>query len=252
MINNTNNSNNNSNTNNNDNNTYIIIMIIIIIVVVVIIIITTIMMMMMMIIAILITRLDPDAVLLEPGGEVAGDGVRLALRRDVDDGRAALRGDLARDAIQVGSLRLLAVAEELQVGAVEGAARGQEVLAQAELLDDVELDARDGGRRQRHEGHAGQLLADAAQGPVGRAEVVAPLRDAVGLVHGDERDAPLGVQGLEALQEGARELLGGEVHQAVLSPEGRLLHVRVGLRGAEEAGAAGALLTNEVGTPDPN
>ena len=91
-------------------------------------------------------------------------------------------------------------------------------LHEAQLRDDVVLHHRRGRRRQRqHRGGAqlGQALAEHA---VLGAEVVAPLRDAVGLVDGDERRRAL----REHLREaGHPEALGREEQEVELAGQVR-------------------------------
>ena len=66
-----------------------------------------------------------------------------------------------------------------------------------------------GGGRERGGRHA-QLRAEAAEPPVVRTKIVAPLADAVGFVH----DEPHGADAPEQLPEAAGpEALGGDVHQ---------------------------------------
>src|SRR6185369_8047960 len=64
-------------------------------------------------------------------------------------------------------------------------------LPHAELADDVADDPAGGGRGERQDGHAAELLLERAEAAVRRAEVVSPLRDAVRLVYRHERDAGL-------------------------------------------------------------
>ncbi len=80
-----------------------------------------------------------------------------------------------------------------------------------QLLGDVGHHARCGRGGEREHGHAGQCVAQIGQPQVRRAEVVAPLRDAVGLVDHDEAHVPCLYLGGEVA---AGELLGREVCQA--------------------------------------
>ena len=80
---------------------------------------------------------------------------------------------------------------ELDVGAVE---TEHELLCPAaeQLVHDVDPGHLVGRGRQRRDRDAGEELAQAAQVLVFRAEGRAPLRDAVGLVDGEERDRQAG------------------------------------------------------------
>jgi hypothetical protein len=85
---------------------------------------------------------------------------------------------------------------------------------QAELGDDVVLHEGRGGRGEgddRRGAQGGQALAEQA---VVRAEVVAPLRDAVGLVDGDERGRAPG----EHLREAGHAQALGRDEQEVEAP----------------------------------
>ena len=67
---------------------------------------------------------------------------------------------------------------------------------QAELLHDVLAGRTVGGRRQGEARHAGIALPQHAQLLVFRPEIVAPLRDAMGLVDGEQAD-PAAIQNVE-------------------------------------------------------
>ena len=58
-----------------------------------------------------------------------------------------------------------------------------------QLPDDIVARHLVGGGRKGHDGHFGELLVEHAQLCVFRSEIVAPLRDAMCLVDGEERDA---------------------------------------------------------------
>ena len=112
-----------------------------------------------------------------------GELVHLAAADAIDDARLVpvpvdRRGHL-RDAI---GARPHAVDE---IGTVERADEDQRV-AQPKLGDDVVANLRRGGGRIGVDGQRGKHLAQDAQLPVFRPEVVAPLADAVRFVHGDE------------------------------------------------------------------
>ena len=70
---------------------------------------------------------------------------------------------------------------------------------------------------QRQHGHAWQQLAYLRYLQIGRAEVVAPLRDAVGLVHGQEADLHLAQLHLEYL---GGQTLGRNVKEFVRAKDG--------------------------------
>ena len=81
----------------------------------------------------------------------------------------------------------------------------------AELVQDVFAHRRGRGGREREHGRMAELSDHAAEREVGGAEVVAPLADAVRLVHDEERN----VYGLQQLQEAfVLELLGRRVDDA--------------------------------------
>ncbi len=103
-------------------------------------------------------------------------------------------------------------AAEAQVRAEERALEAVG-LHHAELADDVAGDAPGGGRGEREDRHAAELLLQAAQPPVRGPEVVAPLGDAVRLVDDDQRDA----HAAEEAAEAALEPLGRDVDELVLA-----------------------------------
>ena len=98
---------------------------------------------------------------------------------------------------------------EEEVRAIEAGARRGGIL-QPERLDDVLRDLRRGGGGERDGGRRSQALAHVSEPPVVGPEVVAPLRQAVGLVHRQPRD----VGGRQRIEEtAAGEPLGGDVDQ---------------------------------------
>ena len=117
---------------------------------------------------------------------------------------------------------------ERQVGALEAGDEIERVL-EAELGGDVGADVRRGGGRERGGGHA-QLRAEAGEPPVVRAKIVAPLADAVGLVHDEARRANAPQQLPEAA---GSQALGCDVHQ--VEPSRRQL----GLDGGRARGVPG-------------
>ncbi len=110
------------------------------------------------------------------------------------------------------ALGLHALHAEVQVRAVEP--RDHLVgVAQVEQAHDVAAHALGGrGREGRHDGPIRQLLDEVAHGQVRRAEVLAPLRHAVRLVHGHERDGGLACE-LEEARVG--QALRRHVHDLV-------------------------------------
>ena len=98
-----------------------------------------------------------------------------------------------------------------EIGAVETGDVTARV-AQFQMGDNVLAHPLRGGGGERHEGHAGKMIAQIGDLPVFRPEIMAPFADAMGLVNGDEPDLP-------ALQIGdhAREhqALGRGVEQTV-------------------------------------
>jgi len=73
------------------------------------------------------------------------------------------------------------------VRAVEGGGEDGGV-RQFQPLDDVVAGMRISRRRQRHARHAGIIGGELAQFPVFRAKIMAPLRNAMSLVDGEQRD----------------------------------------------------------------
>ncbi len=129
-----------------------------------------------------------------PGQAV--DDAGLALMALQEAGELALRVGLAFDGI----------ADVRPVESGDEAHR----FRQRQTLDDVFAGPRVGGGRQRHPGDTGEMAAELIQGQVVLTEVVAPRRNAVGLVDGDDghRDAGQQVQG-GRLQQALR----GDVQQ---------------------------------------
>ena len=95
------------------------------------------------------------------------------------------------------------------VGAVEAAEEGARIV-QAEPRCDLAPGRRIGGRGQRDPGHLGPALAQDGELQILRAEVVAPLRDAVRLVDREQRERELVEPGEETVAE---EPLGRDVEQ---------------------------------------
>ena len=88
-------------------------------------------------------------------------------------------------------------------------------VVQAELGGDVLPDAGGRCRRVRMKTDPRQKLPQPAELPVLRPEIVAPLADAMGFVHGDEAN-PAGCEDIqETFAAVAHEPLGGDVQQTI-------------------------------------
>ena len=120
-----------------------------------------------------------------------GEHVRPELHRlpggGVHDARRSHLGDEPRERRRLLLPAPAGLDRERQVGALEAGDEIERVL-EAELGGDVGADVRRGGGRERGGGHA-QLRAEAGEPPVVGTEIVAPLADAVGLVHDEARRA---------------------------------------------------------------
>ena len=119
-----------------------------------------------------------DALLPEPLGHV----LRLLAVARVEDG-AARHG--AQDVERLLQL-FLGIADHVAEVLAGKAHAEHAVVAEVEVAADVVDDEGRGRGREGERGHAGQLLAHLRNAQVVGAEVVAPLRDAVRLVHGDK------------------------------------------------------------------
>ncbi len=147
------------------------------------------------------------------GQQVGGLLGRLA-GAAVDDGRPVLlhghtgdeRGPLARDR----ALAVEAQDVEGEVGPVEAGAHPLG-FAQGQAGDDLLGDLRRRGRRASHHRRVAELGDHRRQAQVVRAEIVAPLADAVGLVDDEQRERPVPQRGperpaREALRRGEDDL----------------------------------------------
>lgn len=110
-----------------------------------------------------------------------------------------------------------------RVGAVEG--RGHHLgVGYAELVLDVLAHVRRRRGRGGQHRRAAEILERLAQGEVGRAEVVAPLRHAVGLVDHEARHADAaGALAQERAEVGVADALGGDQHQLAAGRAQKLL-----------------------------
>ena len=93
-------------------------------------------------------------------------------------------------------------------------------VSQRKTLDDLGASAGVGGRGERDAGHVREPLLEQVELQVVGSKIVPPLRDAVGLVNGEQRDSDLLKQ-----REGAflGEALRGNVEQVQLPGPQRLL-----------------------------
>ena len=97
---------------------------------------------------------------------------------------AAVRADEIQDLLAAAGLGLH---RQPQVGPVE-AVHEHRRLAAEKLVQNVGARGRVGGRGERHGLHAAEFGLHLAERRIFRAEVVAPLRDAMRLVDGEQRD----------------------------------------------------------------
>lgn len=100
-----------------------------------------------------------------------------------------------------------------QVGPVEGGP-DQPRIAQAEPGEDVLFHGGGGGRRERRDRTVREPLHKAGQGQIVRAEVVSPLRNAVGFVDGEKRDGTRG----EGFQKPGTPNRSGDTYRRSSSP----------------------------------
>ncbi len=82
------------------------------------------------------------------------------------------------------------------VGAVEAGDEGV-ALGDCEVRQDFRTRRLVGGRRQRHPRRSGKAGHHRVELPIGRAKIVPPLRQAVRLVDGDQRQASARVEPLQ-------------------------------------------------------
>jgi hypothetical protein len=96
----------------------------------------------------------------------------------------------------------------------------------------------DGSRRcssQRHDWYAGQGATQGCKLKITGSEVMPPFADTVGLVDGQERDAPGRLKRHEAIQEPLKRLWA-EVHSEKVSSKGGTLNFLGALCTAQQAG----------------
>ena len=125
---------------------------------------------------------------------------------------------------------------EIQIRSVESRHHDERV-AQSQQIDDVTAHAF--GRRRRERGHRGavwQRVDELADRQVRRAEILTPLRHAMRLVDGEQRDISMCGECAEPCR---LQPLGGDVQQLHLTGIGGVEHLLLlvrGLRGVDECG----------------
>ena len=142
-----------------------------------------------------------------------GDFLALLAGGDVDQPAAAQSDQLRQGAgqpFQPLALALAPMDAQVQVGPVEAADQHLRVV-HPQIGDDALLDAAGGRGRDGGERGAAQRRDDVLQGEIIGPEVVAPLRDAVRLVHDQAGDRG-GAQGVHECL--GAEAFGGDVQQA--------------------------------------
>ena len=125
-----------------------------------------------------------DALAVQPRGDAFGLGAAAAID---DAGLAAYGGAAARSNCAVSLT--FASAAMCRFGRWKLAVKTAASL-HAQRGQDVDAGARIGGRGQRDARHAGETLRQAGEFAVFRAELVAPLADAMRLVDREQRDVP--------------------------------------------------------------
>src|SRR6185503_11022097 len=193
-----------------------------------------------------VVELRVDALLAEPRVHL----LRRAHGGAVDDARAARAHDFQQRLLLLGSVGSLHHLE-VEIGAVHPDVEDAHARP-AELARDVLDDIRRGGRGEREQRRVAQLAQRRAEAGIGRAKIVAPLRDAMRLVDDEEVDRVLlqlvderrvlellgrgedevrvalldAAQGLAPLARRQRAVHGGRVDAAVLELVGLVLHER--------------------------
>ncbi len=175
--------------------------------------------------------------------EVVADLLDGAAAHAVDDA-AALRpvGDEARERLVLGAPARGPLDRKREVGPVEARHDAQGVLEAKGALD-VLAHLAGGGCGERHDGAAGlELVDELANALVAGTKVVAPLRDAVGLVDGEQAGRLL-VRQVE--KGGVVEALGRHIEQRELARPRLVENLEAVGRGerAVEAGRGDAQLT---------
>ncbi len=109
----------------------------------------------------------------------------------------------------------------VEVRPVEGGLEDRGI-AHAQILLDIHLHLRRGGGREGDQRGLADLVDDRADAAVLGAEIMPPLRDAVGLVDGVERNLDLAQKGHVVL---LRQRLGSEIEQLGLAVQHVLTHL---------------------------
>ena len=145
-------------------------------------------------------------------GEPRRQRIDLLSRRAVDDARFAAVS--LEDVEELPLQRRSRQDAVEQVRPIEGADQLDRI-AQRELRADVAAHARRGRRGIRVDSDAGQELTQPAELTIFRPEVMPPLADAVGFVHGDEARVARGESRQEAVAAVADEPFRRHVQQTV-------------------------------------
>ena len=156
---------------------------------------------------------------------VAGGGIDNA-------GQARARLDEGDDAL--GAVALFRLCGEGEIGPVE-ARHMDRRLGEVQLGKDVVARAGVGGGGHRKARHTGEQILQPPERAIVRPEIMAPLADAVGFVHGDQRDLHLG----EALGQPRAHAFRRDIEQIHLAARGRLQRFGAGIevhRGVEPFG----------------
>ena len=113
--------------------------------------------------------------------------LRVLAREAVDDACLfGATGDEMVDELQLLLLGAFLAHGETEVGTVEATHEGSSV--QMQLVDDVLAGNLIGCSRKRHYRNATEFLVKESELGILRTEIVPPLTDAVGFIHGEERD----------------------------------------------------------------
>ena len=134
--------------------------------------------------------------------------LRILAREAVDDAcliRAT--GDEMVNEFQLLLLRAFLTHGKTEVGTVETAHEGLSL--QVQLVDDILSGNLIGGSRERHHRHAIEFLVQESELGILRTEIVAPLTDTVGFVHGEERNLDVA----EQIRYLADEFFGRNIEQ---------------------------------------
>mmetsp|Transcript_39219 Transcript_39219/g.98653 ORF Transcript_39219/g.98653 Transcript_39219/m.98653 type:complete len:494 (-) Transcript_39219:13-1494(-) len=169
--------------------------------------------------------------------EVA-DGLDLVHGRRVDNRRLVALREVLCELPEVLREALPLADGDVEVGAVDrGDALDMEPrhLAQPQGGEDVLPHARGRRGRQREDGDVGHCVADPVELPIAWAEVMTPLRDAMGLIHGDGAKLVHAAEVPQECVETVRgSLLGRRVDQQVSTRGRPSFGACISLRRAQE------------------